>query len=151
MDRITPEARRRNMRAVKNENTEPEVAVRKSLRLMGCGYRLHGQGLPGRPDIVMAGRKAAIFVHGCFWHQHHGCPKAKPPKTRVEFWDRKLANNVLRDQRNLQKLEALGWASLVIWECETRDPSRLTRLLTEFLGNLDMGGRRKAASLDQEI
>ena len=137
MDRISPELRRKNMQAVKSKNTAPEIEVRKSLFAMGYRYQLHRSNLPGRPDVVIAGRKAAIFVHGCFWHQHARCSKARAPETNKEFWDRKLANNRLRDQRNMQELDALGWRSLVIWECESRDSSRVTRLLTEFLATFD--------------
>ncbi|WP_147078818.1 very short patch repair endonuclease [Methylobacterium haplocladii] len=88
-DRISKERRSRNMGAVRGKDTGPEIAVRRALRSLGVGYRLHVRGLPGRPDIVMAGRRTVIEVRGCFWHRHPGCRFAYSPRSRIEFWQSK--------------------------------------------------------------
>lgn len=124
------------MSAVKGKDTAPEVAVRRLLHKLGYRYRLHVRGLPGRPDIVLAGRRAVIEIRGCFWHRHPDptCRNAVLPATRRQWWAEKLEANVARDARNLEALEAMGWKVLVIWECEIRDPATLAQQLTRFLG-----------------
>lgn len=109
------------MRAVRQKNTGPEQIVRKVLFGLGLRFRLHRKDLPGTPDIVLPKYRTAIFVHGCFWHRHPGCRLATTPKTRQDYWLPKFEANVERDTRKLRELEARGWRSLVIWECETRD------------------------------
>ncbi|WP_269845432.1 very short patch repair endonuclease [Caulobacter endophyticus] len=131
-----PPSRRRNMKAVKGKDTAPELTVRRLLYALGYRHRLHVRGLPGRPDIVLAGRRAVIEIRGCFWHRHPdpNCRNAVLPATRREWWAQKLDANVARDARNQKVLEAMGWKVLVIWECETRDVAMLTLQLTQFLG-----------------
>ena len=118
MDRHTPEQRHRNMSAVKGKDTKPEILVRKWLHAAGYRFRLHVKELPGKPDIVLPKYKTVIFVNGCFWHQHQGCPHAKLPATNKEFWEDKLRKNAERDARNYQELRARGWKVRIIWECE---------------------------------
>jgi DNA mismatch endonuclease (patch repair protein) len=120
-DILTPEERSRHMAKIGPKDSKPELLVRAFLREHGIGYRLHVKGLPGRPDVVMPGRKVVIFVHGCFWHRHPGCRYAYNPKTRPEFWATKFAQNVERDQRVTTQLEADGWKVLVVWECGVRE------------------------------
>jgi DNA mismatch endonuclease (patch repair protein) len=100
---------------------------------MGYRFRLHSKALPGTPDLVFASRGKAIFVNGCFWHGHT-CLKGRRPRTRATFWLEKIENNRKRDIRNRRKLKALGWASLVVWECEVRRTEALTKKLLRFLG-----------------
>lgn len=99
---------------------------------MGYRYRLHDKELPGRPDLAFSGRRAVIFVHGCLWHQHD-CGRYKLPASNVDFWSKKLADNVLRDHEHQAELEAMGWHVLTVWECETRDRARLEQRLVHFL------------------
>lgn len=120
MDRHTPEQRRRNMSAVKGKDTKPEILVRKWLHAAGYRFRLHVKELPGKPDIVLPKYKTVIFVNGCFWHQHQGCPHAKLPATNREFWEDKLRKNSERDERNYQELRDMGWNVQIIWECEVK-------------------------------
>jgi DNA mismatch endonuclease Vsr len=127
------EARRRNMRAIRGKNTRPELRVRKLLYGLGYRYRVHCRDLPGRPDIVFKGRRKVIEVRGCFWHQH-GCKNSVLPVARRDFWRAKLAANVSRDQRNCASLRSLGWATLVIWECEIAQDRELKGRLKRFLG-----------------
>lgn len=124
----TPEQRSRTMRAVRSRDTGPEMIVRRFLHAAGLRYRLHDRRLPGSPDLVFPSRHIALFVHGCFWHQHHGCAAAERPRTRLDYWTRKLDGNMERDQRRRAELEAAGWEVMVIWECETRDRAALARL-----------------------
>ena len=112
-DRLTPARRSANMAAIRGRDTAPELAVRRALRLLGVGYRLHDGRLPGRPDIVMRGRRTVIFVHGCFWHRHEGCRFTYLPESRSEFWQTKFAGNVARDARNQKKLLDSGWVVLL--------------------------------------
>jgi DNA mismatch endonuclease, patch repair protein len=121
------------MRAVKSRDTGPERAVRAMLRRIAPGYRLHRADLPGKPDIVYAGRKLAIFVHGCFWHGHD-CPRgARMPKANADYWRAKIARNRARDLRTLAAIEAMGWRALVIFECELKDLAALGARLADAL------------------
>ncbi len=130
----TPEAlRSRTMRAVKSKDTGPEMVVRRFLHSAGLRYRLHDSRLPGKPDLVFPGRRVALFVHGCFWHQHPNCSAAARPKSSAEYWTRKLDGNVARDARHQDALKAAGWTVLVIWECETRNPEALNALLKRLV------------------
>ena len=132
-DRISPEARSRNMSRIRNANTGPEMIVRRLVHSMGHRYRLHRRDLPGCPDVVFPVMKKAIFVHGCFWHRHEGCKYAYTPKSRENFWITKLEGNRIRDKENLVKLEGLKWKTLVIWECETDDLDLLRKRFQVFL------------------
>ena len=122
------------MRSIRKTDTTPELAVRKLLRELGVRYRLHARDLPGNPDIVMRGKKKAVLVHGCFWHQHSGCKLAKRPSARPEYWLPKLARNQERDRLALAALSDLGWSTLVVWECELAELEGLRGKLKEFLG-----------------
>ena len=121
VDVVSPADRSRMMAGIKGKNSQPELLVRRLLFASGYRFRLHRRDLPGTPDIVMPGRKVAIFVPGCFWHLHQGCRYAKLPATRPDFWKAKLEANVERDCRAVGKLQALGWRVLCVWECSTRD------------------------------
>jgi DNA mismatch endonuclease (patch repair protein) len=133
MSPISPEVRSRMMRSIRKINTGPERVVRRLLRELGFRYRLHAQDLPGRPDIVFRQRRKAIFVHGCFWHQHTGCRLSKRPSARPEYWLPKLQRNTERDKQALKALASLGWTTLVVWECELSHESVLRRKLDSFL------------------
>jgi DNA mismatch endonuclease, patch repair protein len=130
---ISPE-RSAIMRAVKQKNTGPEMAVRKLLYSMGFRYRLHRRNLPGSPDIVLAKRKIVVFVHGCFWHRHPGCKRASYPKANEDYWEPKFASNVQRDKSKERQLEELGWRVVTIWECQTQEPENLRLMLAQLLG-----------------
>lgn len=113
------------MSRVRSANTRPEMRIRRALHAAGHRFRIQARDLPGRPDIVFRGDRVAIFVHGCFWHRHEGCPHSRTPKTRLEFWTEKFAANVERDRAATTRLENAGWTVLTIWECDTRDPGRV--------------------------
>jgi DNA mismatch endonuclease (patch repair protein) len=130
----TPEQRRRNMSAIKGKNTRPEMVVRTLLHSMGYRYRLHRKDLPGKPDIVLAKHRIAIFVNGCFWHRHECRWGTVTPKTRPEFWAEKRASNVVRDEKKNSALEKCGWKVVTVWECETRDNETLLQALKPLTG-----------------
>lgn len=132
-DFMTTDQRSRMMSGVRNAGTEAERAVRSVLHRMGYRFRLQAKNLPGKPDIVLPKYQIAIFMHGCFWHQHQGCNKAKRPVTHVEFWNKKLDDNIVRDQRSYQLLIEQGWRVLVVWECETRNREQLAVKLKQAI------------------
>jgi DNA mismatch endonuclease (patch repair protein) len=134
-DSLDPELRSAVMRRVRSTDTRPELVVRSLLHRMGYRFRLHRKGLPGRPDVVFPGRRKAIFVHGCFWHGHPGCPRAGRPATNRAFWDAKLDRNLERDARALAGLAELGWSVLVVWECSVKRLDALETELRRFLEN----------------
>lgn len=127
------EDRSRTMRAVKSRDTTPELAVRKLVHGMGYRYRLYRENLPGKPDLVFAGRKKVVFVHGCFWHQHDCARGARTPKSNQDYWIPKLDRNQRRDRQVRSQLRRLGWKSLVIWECQTKNPKKLANRIKSFL------------------
>ena len=136
LDTLSPEQRSARMALVRNRDTKPELRVRRFLHAAGLRFRLQRRVLTARPDLVFAGRRIVVFVHGCIWHRHPdpGCPLTRTPKSRVEFWTAKFAENVARDQRQRAALEAEGWRVLVIWECETVRQAELELLVREISG-----------------
>jgi DNA mismatch endonuclease, patch repair protein len=132
MDVHTPEQRSRNMAAIRSKNTKPEMIVRRMLCEMGLRYRLHRTDLPGKPDIVMPGRKVAIFVHGCFFHMHKCRYGRVVPATNSKFWQTKRKGNVQRDKRNRRTLQK-EWSVLTVWECWTKQPEMLKQKLRSLL------------------
>ncbi len=130
---VSPE-RRRNMQAVRNGDTKPEIAVRKLLHHLGYRFRLRRSDLPGKPDIVLPRHRLTVFVHGCFWHRHD-CKRATIPKTRTEFWEAKLSANAARDARVMEALHELGWRTVVIWECEIGNHELISDRITAALAS----------------
>jgi DNA mismatch endonuclease (patch repair protein) len=122
------------MRAVKSRDTTPEMIVRRTAHALGYRHRLGGCGLPGKPDLVFAGRRKAIFVHGCFWHGHACKRGARPPTANAAYWSAKIARNRTRDAASLQALASLGWSVLTLWECELSDRGALAARIRSFLG-----------------
>lgn len=122
------------MRRVRGANTRPERLVRSVLHDLGARFRLDsGRQLPGRPDVVLPSRRLAVFVHGCFWHQH-SCPRgARRPGSSTDYWNAKLDRNVERDRRVCRELRAAGWRVVVVWECEARHAERLRDRLARAL------------------
>jgi DNA mismatch endonuclease (patch repair protein) len=133
VDHVDRAKRSMIMRAVRSTHTGPELIVRRLLHKAGYRYRLHGSDLPGRPDLIFPARHKIVFVHGCFWHGHRGCSKARLPKTRVSFWSNKIALNRQRDASTIRQLKRQGWRSLVVWQCQLRRPERVLQRLVRFL------------------
>ena len=144
MDTLTALQRSERMGRIRGKNTKPELLVRRLAHRLGYRYQLHRKDLPGTPDLVFPARRKVIFVHGCFWHQHANCATWRVPKSKQDFWVPKLNQNVARDLGHQAKLKEIGWDVLVIWECEIKDPGKITQRLREFLGEPG-----KQASLQQ--
>ena len=132
-DILTPQKRSALMGRIRGIDTKPELFVRRALHARGYRFRTHVRELPGRPDVVFTRRRAAILVHGCFWHRH-GCGKTYTPKSRQEFWRTKFAGNVERDRRNQERLTADGWRVFVAWQCEIEADEKFMERLVAFLG-----------------
>lgn len=141
-DQVDP-ARSAQMSLVRARNTKPEMRVRHALHAAGLRYRLHAKDLPGKPDVVFRTRRLALFIHGCFWHQHPDklCHLARMPKSRLEFWGPKLKANRERDIRTKAELERLGWTVLEIWECEI-DAEHLGQLIRAIV-NTEMSNKKR--------
>jgi DNA mismatch endonuclease (patch repair protein) len=135
-DTLSPAERSRRMALIHDRDTGPEILTRKIIHSLGYRYRLHGKGLPGKPDIIFGSRKKVIFVHGCYWHRHDDpmCKLARLPKSRLDFWLPKLEANSARDVKNEKVLREQGWDVLVIWECQLGDRTWLIQRIRAFLG-----------------
>jgi DNA mismatch endonuclease (patch repair protein) len=134
-DVFSREKRSAVMRRVKGRNTSPEMKVRKLLTRLGARYRLHRKDLPGNPDIVLPGRRLAIFVHGCFWHGHDCARGSRVPKQNRDYWLAKVARNVARDAASQTALGDAGWRIETIWECHMKDEAALSDRLAELLSD----------------
>jgi DNA mismatch endonuclease (patch repair protein) len=132
-DGLSPAERSERMSRVRAKDTKPELAVRHLTSALGYRYRLHRRSLPGCPDLVFPARKKVIFVHGCFWHQHQRCRQYRMPKTKLDFWLPKLSANKERDHANRAKLRRTGWAVLIVWECQLKEPGRVSHRIHAFL------------------
>lgn len=117
-----------NMSQIKGTNTLPELLVRKYLFSQGFRFRLYDKKLPGKPDIVLPKYKSVIFVHGCFWHGHQDCKKFVIPKTRTDWWLKKINRTKQNDSANELKLNSKGWKVITIFECEINKKDYAIRL-----------------------
>jgi DNA mismatch endonuclease (patch repair protein) len=148
-DRLTPEQRSWNMSRIRGKNTKPELLVRRLLHAKGYRYRLHGTAgqsrLPGRPDLVFAGRRKVIFINGCFWHFHDCRVGQHAPKANAAFWEAKRTRTKNRDADQRRQLMDAGWEVLTVWECELKDGSALEAHLVEFLDALPGAARHAGA------
>ncbi|HUG10041.1 MAG TPA: DNA mismatch endonuclease Vsr [Opitutaceae bacterium] len=135
-DSLSVADRRLLMSRIRTKNTAPELTTRRLLHRAGLRFTVDGprnRSLPGRPDIVLPRHRVVVFVHGCFWHRHSGCPKCTTPTARKEFWLEKFQANVARDKRQASELRRMGWRVVNVWECETSNQRKLvTRLLRVF-------------------
>jgi len=132
------------MSRIRGKNTRPEMLVRSVLHRLGYRFRIHSPRLPGKPDIVLPKHRTVVFVHGCFWHRHPACKYAYQPKTRVEFWSRKFADNIRRHAEVTAQLTQQGWRVVVVWECELNSldelRGRLSRILSKGCSATDEPG-----------
>jgi DNA mismatch endonuclease (patch repair protein) len=134
-DVLTPQQRSFNMSRIRSRDTKPEKIVRSIVHALGYRYRLHKPDLPGKPDIVLVRHRKIIDVHGCFFHMHNCRYGRVVPATNANFWRTKRLSNVERDRRNLRTLRREGWKVLIVWECETRQLSRLQKRIERFLAS----------------
>lgn len=127
IDHVSSAKRSAIMGAVHGKNTTPELLVRSAAHRLGLRFRLHSARLPGRPDLVFPKWKTVVFVNGCFWHRHPGCRRTTIPKSNAAFWRQKFRQNMRRDAANYERLAALGWKVVVLWQCELGRPGTLKR------------------------
>ena len=155
MDVFDSKKRSDVMRAIRSENTKPEMAIRSALHRLGFRFRLHRKDLPGKPDIVMPSLKVAVQVRGCFWHQH-SCHDGRTPSSRQDYWIPKLRRNVERDHSADEALRALGWTVIVVWECECTPRNvistvdMLAKHLLRIRHSTDRLARRHQTMLEQD-
>ena len=123
-DRLTREQRHKCMSRIRSKNTKPELLVRHHLFAHGFRYRINVKRLPGTPDIVLRKYRTVIFVNGCFWHGHEGCPLFVIPKTNTHFWRTKIERNQQRDMEERIQLRMMGWHVIVLWECQLKPKTR---------------------------
>lgn len=135
-DIVSAEERSRNMAAIRNRDTKPEVYLRKLLFARGYRYRIADRSVPRHPDIFLRKYNTAIFVHGCFWHRHQGCQYAYTPKSRVEFWQKKFDDNVKRDKIVQDELQARNIKYLIVWECTIKKMMRDSTMQKELLAQI---------------
>ncbi len=137
MDVFSPEKRSQVMSRIRSKDTKPEKIIRSILHKLGFRFRINRKDLPGKPDIVLPKYRIVIFVHGCFWHQHEGCPRSKKPTSNAQYWNPKLKNNVLRDEKNILELEESGWRVFILWECQIKNLVKNPDLLAKMLETID--------------
>ena len=140
MDNLTKEKRSKVMSSIRSADTKPELLLRKLLHAQGFRFRLHGKGLPGRPDIILPKHNAVILVHGCFWHNHQGCKYSHVPETRTSYWKGKLQRNKERDKGNVKALTSLGLRVAVVWECSIKEQAQeMLEQLTSWIADPGQG------------
>lgn len=134
MDILSRAERSARMALIRSVDSKFELRVRSALHKRGYRYRKHDRRFPGKPDLVFVSRRKVIFLHGCFWHGHR-CRLSRMPKSRLQYWNPKINGNRLRDQRNAKALNALGWDSLTIWECQLTKFDDLLARIERFLSS----------------
>jgi DNA mismatch endonuclease, patch repair protein len=137
VDIVSLEKRSEVMRSVRSKDTRPELIVRKVAHSLGFRFRVNVRDLPGCPDLAIKSRKKAIFVHGCFWHRHQNCRRATTPQSNHEYWSKKFAGNIERDDRTMAAYRAMGWEPFVIWECELGNRKVLADRIARYLSKAD--------------
>jgi len=140
VDVVDVATRSRMMSGIQGKNTSPELLIRKALHARGFRFRIHAKHLPGKPDLLLPKYKAAVFIHGCFWHGH-ACRYFKVPQTRPEFWLEKIGKNQIRDGLQENALRVMGWRILIVWECAVRSMKReKSPLLVDLIANWLING-----------
>ncbi|HEF5875824.1 MULTISPECIES: very short patch repair endonuclease [Burkholderia] len=134
VDVVDSATRSRMMSGIRGRNTKPEILLRSALHRRGYRFRLHVRDLPGKPDIVFPGRRAVVFVHGCFWHGHD-CPLFKWPQTRPEFWEQKILRNRQNDEKAVAALQAGGWRVGIVWECSLRGADKKIETVAQVVSD----------------
>lgn len=132
-DTFTKKKRSWIMSRIKSEDTKPEIKVRSFLHQLGFRFSLRSSKLPGKPDIILKKYNTVVFVHGCFWHLCPNCKSGRLPKSNLSYWQEKLTNNKIRDQKNIKALLKLGWKVIVVWECQTKNEKDLVKSLKTIL------------------
>ena len=146
-DKLSREARSKNMAAIRSSSTTPEKRVITFLRTLGYRVLPNLKRLPGKPDAVIPDLRLAVLVHGCFWHQHGPCSDSRLPRSNAAYWIPKLVRNKRRDARNTRRLRRLGWHVFVIWDCQVKQHG-LARLACR-IARLQRGQTKRAPNGQQ--
>jgi len=136
IDVVDTETRSRMMSGIRSSNTKPEILTRKALHRLGYRFRINSKIGKIKPDIVLRRHKVAVFIHGCYWHQHQGCKLAYSDRNYSAKWKKKFEDNKQRDQRVLRRLKEESWRVIILWECTTRNASEFEgtiKRLDEFI------------------
>jgi len=133
MDVFSKNKRKEIMRNIRSKNTKPEKFFAKKIKEKGLKIAMHRKSLPGNPDIIITKHKTAIFIHGCFWHQHKGCKRCFMPKSNRKYWKPKLENNVKRFNAQRKSLNNKGWHVFVVWECQIKKPDTVEKKINFIL------------------
>jgi DNA mismatch endonuclease (patch repair protein) len=141
-DALSLEQRSQLMAKIHGKDTAIEKEVRSYLHGKGYRFQKHVAGLSGSPDIVLPKYKAAIFVHGCFWHGHSGCRKSRLPTTRHDFWEEKRRANLERDARKINELLKAEWRVAVVWQCALEKPVLFSQTMGELIRWISSGSGR---------
>lgn len=115
MDKLTPEQRSKNMRAIKNKGSQIERLLMKALWHKGYRYRKHVKTVYGHPDIVFGKYKIAIFCDSEFWHGKDWNHQKSGVKSNPDFWHSKIQSNIERDRKVNDVLKGNGWTVLRFW------------------------------------
>lgn len=152
VDVVTPEKRSQMMAGIRGQDTKPEIAIRKLLFARGYRFRVRRKDLPGKPDIVLPKHNSVIFVHGCFWHGHAQCNLFRMPKSKQEFWNKKIAGNIVRDEIAIAKLLEEGWRVCTVWECALKGRNRLgeDKVINSLKEWIEDGGKQKTIRSKKE-
>lgn len=139
MDKLTPEQRRKNMRAVKNKDSEIELLLRRELWSRGIRYRKNVNRITGKPDIAFIGKKVAVFCDSEFWHGFDWDVKKHEIKSRQDFWIPKIERTIQRDKEVNRNLQEQGWTVLRFWGKDIkRDPAACADLIVKVLKEKDL-------------
>jgi len=134
MDPLDKKQRSLHMSLIRAENSRPEILLRSILHRLGFRFRVNVKSLPGKPDIVLRKHQAVIFVHGCFWHAHPNCKRARIPSSNRRYWKKKFERNKEKDAKNIREIKRLGWRPCVVWECQVmKSPQAVARRVFRFL------------------
>lgn len=136
-DIFSPKKRSWIMSRILQRNTRPEILIRSFLRSKGHKFGTHAKKLPGTPDIVLPQLKTAVFINGCFWHQHPRCSRATVPKTNRPFWVPKLLRNAERDKETKKLLHKQGWSVITLWECQLKNANKKQACLNRLARSLE--------------
>lgn len=120
------------MSGIRSKNTKPEVITRKALHKLGYRFKLDSKIEKIKPDIVLRRYKVAVFVHGCYWHQHEGCKLAYSDRNYSEKWLKKFSDNKARDKRVTKQLLEQGWRVAIVWECITRNEDAFIKMIAKL-------------------
>ena len=137
MDVLTPDQRKKNMRAIRAQNTKIEVTLRKTLWKKGYRYRKNYKKIPGSPDIALTKYKIAIFCDGEFFHgkdwEEDLLPRLKK-SNNSEFWIEKIASNMKRDLEKDKQLYFQGWTVVHFWGKEIlKNPDECVKVIEEII------------------